>query len=36
LQIFLYEWWPMRHHGRVFAKLSTMPVELRLTKAPPA
>lgn len=31
LQIFLYEWWPLRHHGRVYAKLSTMPIELRQT-----
>jgi hypothetical protein len=33
LQIFLYEWWPIRHHGRVFAKLATMRVELRLATA---
>jgi len=29
IQIFLYEWWPIRHNCRIFAKLSTMPVELR-------
>jgi hypothetical protein len=36
LQIFLYEWWPLRHHGRVYAKLAAMPVEVRETAAPPA
>jgi hypothetical protein len=25
LQIFLYDWWPLRRRGRVFGKLSTMP-----------
>ena len=29
IQVFLYEWWPIRHNCRLFAKLSTMPVELR-------
>ena len=28
LQIFLYEWWPLRHHGRVYGKLAAMPVEV--------
>jgi len=34
LEIYLYDWWPIRHHGRVFAKLATMPVELRLADVP--
>jgi hypothetical protein len=29
LQIFLYDWWPIRHHARLFAKLVVMPVEVR-------
>lgn len=29
LQIFLYDWWPIRHHARLFAKLVAMPVEVR-------
>jgi hypothetical protein len=33
LQIFLYDWWPARHHARIYAKLSAMPVEMR--EAPP-
>jgi hypothetical protein len=32
MQIFLYDWWPLRHLGRIHEKLSRMPVELRLTK----
>jgi hypothetical protein len=33
LEIFLYEWWPLSGTGRVFAKLSTMEIEI-LTGAP--
>ena len=29
LQIFLYDWWPMRHRARVFDKLARVPVEVR-------
>jgi hypothetical protein len=29
LQIYLYEWWPLRQRGQVFEKLSRMPVEVR-------
>jgi hypothetical protein len=32
IQIFLYEWWPVRHHGRLYAKIAAMPVELRRTE----
>ncbi|MGE5145891.1 MAG: hypothetical protein ACM3N5_04040 [Candidatus Eiseniibacteriota bacterium] len=35
LQIFLYEWWPLRRHGRIFAKLAAMPVEVREAAVPP-
>jgi len=28
MEIYLYEWWPVRRRGRVFAKLSRMPVEV--------
>ena len=34
LQIFLYEWWPLRRHGLVYAKLAAMPVEVREAAAP--
>ena len=30
MQIYLYDWWPLRRRGRIFAKLSRMPVELVL------
>jgi hypothetical protein len=30
MQIYLYDWWPVRRRERVFAKLSRMPVELLL------
>lgn len=29
LQIFLYDWWPVRHQLRLYAKLARMPVVLR-------
>ena len=29
LEIYLYEWWPLRRRGRIFQKLSRMPVEVR-------
>ena len=28
MQIYLYDWWPVRRRGRVYAKLSQMPVEV--------
>jgi len=28
MQIYLYDWWPLRRRGRIFAKLSQMPVEV--------
>ncbi len=34
LQIFLYEWWPMRHRARVFDKLAKMPVEILASDRP--
>jgi hypothetical protein len=30
MQIFLYDWWPLRHRGQIYEKLSRMPVELRM------
>jgi len=30
LQIYLYDWWPLRRRGAVFRKLSTMDVEVRI------
>lgn len=30
MQIFLYDWWPLRHLGQIYEKLSRMPVELRM------
>ncbi len=32
LQIYLYEWWPLRHRGVIYRKLSAMDVELRVEK----
>lgn len=29
MQIFLYDWWPLRHIGKIYEKLSHSPVELR-------
>lgn len=29
LEIYLYEWWPLRRRGQIFDKLSRMPVEAR-------
>ncbi|WP_422011365.1 hypothetical protein [Reyranella sp.] len=26
LQLFLYDWWPVRHHGRLYRKLAAMKV----------
>jgi hypothetical protein len=28
MQIYLYDWWPLRQTGRIYAKLSRMPVEV--------
>lgn len=32
-QTFLYDWWPLRRMGRIYAKLSVMPVEIRCESA---
>jgi hypothetical protein len=29
INLFLYEWWPIRHRQRLFEKLSQMPIEIR-------
>jgi hypothetical protein len=34
MEIYLYEWWPVRRRGRTFAKLSRMPVEVRKRDLP--
>ncbi len=28
MQIYLYDWWPLRHRGQTYTKLSHMPVEV--------
>jgi hypothetical protein len=28
MQIYLYDWWPLRRRGKIFVKLSQMPVEV--------
>ena len=28
MQLYLYDWWPVRQQGRIYAKLSKMPVEV--------
>ena len=35
LEIFLYDWWPLRHRVHLYAKLAQMPVEVRAALAPP-
>lgn len=29
METYLYGWWPLRHKGKIFRKLSTIPVEVR-------
>jgi hypothetical protein len=29
MQIYLYDWWPLRRRGKIFEKLSTMSIEVR-------
>jgi len=29
MQIYLYDWWPLRRRGQIFDKLSRMPIEVR-------
>jgi hypothetical protein len=29
MEIFLYQWWPLRRRGRIFEKMSRMKVEVR-------
>jgi hypothetical protein len=31
LEIYLYRWWPIRHLGRIYRKLSEIPVEIRVS-----
>lgn len=32
LEIFLYEWWPVSHQQKIFAKLTYIPIEIRPTE----
>jgi hypothetical protein len=34
LEIFLYEWWPVSHQQKIFAKLTYIPIEIRLSEEP--
>ena len=36
MQIYLYDWWPLRHRGKIFNKLSNMPIEVRKGHDPEA
>lgn len=36
MEIYLYEWWPLRHRGKIFTKLSRMPIEIRKGHDPDA
>ena len=36
LEVFLYDWWPIRAEGRLLQRLSTMPVRIEYTQAAPA
>jgi hypothetical protein len=33
LEIYLYEWWPLRRRGQIYRKMSHMPVEVRIKPA---
>jgi hypothetical protein len=33
MEIYLYEWWPVKQHGKVLWKLSRMPVEVKKRQA---
>ena len=35
LEIFLYDWWPIRAEGRLLQRLSTMPVRIQYTNTTP-
>jgi hypothetical protein len=36
MQIYLYDWWPLLHRGKIFNKLSHMPIEVRKGHDPEA
>ena len=36
LEVFLYDWWPIRAEGRLLQRLSTMPVRIEYTQVAPA
>jgi hypothetical protein len=36
LEVFLYDWWPIRADGRLFQRLSTMPVRIEYKERAPA
>jgi hypothetical protein len=36
LEVFLYDWWPIRAEGRLLQRLSTMPVRIEYTPVAPA
>jgi hypothetical protein len=31
LDIYLYRWWPVREMGRIYRKLSAIPIEVNVT-----
>lgn len=35
LEIFLYDWWPIRNDARLFDRLAAMPVQIKYTKDAP-
>jgi hypothetical protein len=34
MEVYLYGWWPLRRMGKIYRKLSTIPVEVRCAKTP--
>ena len=36
LEVFLYDWWPIRADGRLLQRLSTMPVRIEYNETAPA
>ncbi len=36
LEVFLYDWWPIRNEARIYDRLSTMPVQIRYMSDSPS
>jgi hypothetical protein len=36
LEVFLYDWWPIRNEAQIYDRLATMPVQIRYTSDSPS